>query len=172
MNSDVRVLQSKRRSSMDLAAQHAECELNYARLRRILPDIAQCDRRLVGLPAISIHQHERRLQFCVTERSRYTTSLEIAEFGQRLDWGLSAEFCVRLYHDARMAEVIAFQRQRNCAVRSAYPNSRMHLPDEKKQWNILLSEWLKHCLAHGHTLDITLFHLAESTSAATGEKPA
>lgn len=141
----------KQRYHVDLQILHSECEVNYARLLKILPDISQTDRRLLGL-ADSLQQ-TRRFQFSVIERSRYTTSLEIAEFGVRPAWGLSATFHVRLYHDACMAEVIAFQHQRNVPLRSEYPNRKMHLPDEKQQWNFLLGEWLTHCLLHGFALD-------------------
>ncbi len=153
-------MRRRRQAHLNLAVQHAECEMNYARLLKILPDMASCDRRFIGLAGAADQQ--RRLQFSVIERSRYTTTLEIAEFGARSEWGLSAEFSVRAYHDARMAEVMAFQRQRNIAVRNDYPNPRMHMPDEKQQWNSLLSEWLTHCLAHGHALDAAPLHFQPS----------
>jgi hypothetical protein len=141
----------RQRHHIDLQILHAECEVNYARLLKIFPAIAHAERRLIGIsdPA----QQTRRYQFSVTERSRYTTALEIAEFGLRPAWGLSATFNVRLYHDASMAEVMAFQHQRNVPLRSEYPNRHMHLPDEKRQWNFLLGEWLVYCLAYGFTLD-------------------
>ena len=41
---------------------------------------------------------------------------------------------VRLYHDARMAEVIS-ARNHHYIDNNDYPNWRMHLPDEKFQLN-------------------------------------
>ena len=149
----------KQRHCINLQMLHAECEVNYARLHKILPDMAQSDRRLMGISSAQLQ--ERRFQFSITERSRYTTCMEIAEFGERPAWGLSATFHVRLYHDARMAEVMAFQHQRNVPLRCEYPNRQMHLPDEKQQWNFLLGEWLMHCLAHGHSLEPGLFRSLE-----------
>lgn len=141
----------RQRYHIDLQALHAECDTNYLRLRKLLPDLAHSDRRYLALPAGP--DSERRFQFSVIERARYTATLEIAEFGQRLQWGLSASFTVRMYHDARMAEVLAFQHQRHAGLRCDYPNPRMHLPDEKTQWNFLLGEWLDHCLAQGYSLE-------------------
>jgi uncharacterized protein YqiB (DUF1249 family) len=138
----------RQRYHINLQALHAECETNYVRLLKILPDFSTEDSRHIALQADS--GQERRFQFFIFERARYTTTLEIAEFGMNPQWGLSASFSVRLYHDARMAEVLAFQRERNIEPFNAYPNPRMFQPDEKSQWNFLLGEWLMHCLTHGY----------------------
>lgn len=138
----------RHRYHINLQALHAECETNYLRLLKILPDLATEDSRHIALQTAA--GQERRFQFFIFERARYTTSLEIAEFGMRPEWGLSASFSVRLYHDARMAEVLAFQREQHAGAFNHYPNSRMLLPDEKTQWNFLLGEWLTHCLTHGY----------------------
>ena len=135
---------------VDLQALHAECDTNYLRLLKLLPALPHEDRRFIALEAGN--GRERHFQVSVTERSRYTATVEIAEFGQRPQWGLSATFTVRLYHDARMAQVLAFQRERRAGPPCDYPNPRMLQPDEKAQWNFLLGEWLTHCLAHGYCL--------------------
>lgn len=56
---------------------------------------------------------------------------------------------IRLYHDARMAEVISSQDIRQVKPRYDYPNRDMHLPDEKQQINLFLNEWLHLCLRLG-----------------------
>ena len=56
---------------------------------------------------------------------------------------------IRLYHDARMAEVIASQGIQQVKPRYEYPNKQMHQQDEKQQINKFLNEWLHLCLAHG-----------------------
>jgi uncharacterized protein YqiB (DUF1249 family) len=141
----------RQRYVVDLQALHAECDTNYLRLLKLLPSLAHEDRRFLALQTGD--GRERQFQFSVTERARYTATVEIAEFGQRPQWGLSATFTVRLYHDARMAEVLAFQRERQAGLCCDYPNPRMLQPDEKTQWNFLLGEWLTHCLAHGYCLE-------------------
>jgi hypothetical protein len=136
---------------IDLQSLHAECETNYLRLLRLLPALADQDRRQLALQTGT--GRERSFLFSVTDRARYTATLEISETGRRPHWGLSASFTVRLYHDARMAEVLSFQRERLTGTAHPYPNVRMLLPDEKAQWNRLLGEWLAHCLAHGYSLE-------------------
>lgn len=56
---------------------------------------------------------------------------------------------IRLYHDARMAEVISSQGIQQVKPRYDYPNQHMHQQDEKQQINQFLNEWLQLCLAHG-----------------------
>ena len=62
---------------------------------------------------------------------------------------------IRLYHDARMAEVVSSQDIRQIKPRYDYPNTDMHHPDEKQQINLFLNEWLHLCLRLGQ-VDITL----------------
>lgn len=62
---------------------------------------------------------------------------------------LQPRMTIRLYHDAKMAEVISNQDIRQVKPRYDYPNSNMHLPDEKQQINQFLKEWLQLCLKLG-----------------------
>jgi hypothetical protein len=56
---------------------------------------------------------------------------------------------IRLYHDARAAEVISSQGIRQVKPRYDYPNTNMHQEDEKQQINQFLNEWLHLCLCLG-----------------------
>jgi uncharacterized protein YqiB (DUF1249 family) len=125
---------------INLAHQQAECALNYARLLRLLPQLSQDDNWLVGLPAGG------RVRFTVKERGPYTTTLTI----QAEHIWSTTECQVRAYHDAQMAEVVAFQGQWQIKPFNEYPNPAMHQIDEKAQWNLFLGEWLSHCLVNGH----------------------
>ena len=60
---------------------------------------------------------------------------------------------VRLYHDARAAEVVEFQNERHFKPVYNYPNGEMRQRDEKVQLNRFLSEYLSTCLAHGACAD-------------------
>lgn len=62
---------------------------------------------------------------------------------------LQPRMTIRLYHDARMAEVLATQDIRQVKPRYDYPNSHMHQQDEKQQINQFLNEWLHLCLRLG-----------------------
>jgi uncharacterized protein YqiB (DUF1249 family) len=69
---------------------------------------------------------------------------------------LRPKMTIRLYHDARVAEVISNQDIRQVKPRYDYPNVKMHLPDEKEQINQFLKEWLQLCLKLGQ-VNLSLF---------------
>ena len=56
---------------------------------------------------------------------------------------------IRLYHDAKMAEVISTQHIKQIKPKYSYPNKQMHQQDEKHQTNQFLHDWLHLCLALG-----------------------
>lgn len=89
----------------------------------------------------------------INEVTRYTTLLTINQeaniSGHNLAELFHPKMVVRLYHDARMAEVISNQDVTQIKPRYDYPNDKMHLPDEKQQINFFLKEWLQLCLQLG-----------------------
>lgn len=68
---------------------------------------------------------------------------------KRLLHSFHPRMTIRLYHDARMAEVISSQDIQQVKPRYDYPNKQMHQQDEKQQINQFLNEWLHLCLTHG-----------------------
>lgn len=91
----------------------------------------------------------------VNEVTRYTSLVTMTQDatigGQHLSKYLRPKMVIRLYHDARLAEVIANQDVRQVKPRYDYPNKAMHLPDEKQQMNIFLKEWLQLSLQLGQS---------------------
>lgn len=57
------------------------------------------------------------------------------------------EMVVRIYHDARVAEVLSYQHHRRFLPRYDYPNPGMCQRREKRRVNEFLGEWLRFCLA-------------------------
>jgi len=89
-----------------------------------------------------------RIELTILERSRYTLLVAIQQSfmpdeQQHLLGNL--EFKVRLYLDAKLAEVISYQGQQPREPRYPFPNKRMFYPDEKRQTNLVLYDWLSHC---------------------------
>ena len=70
---------------------------------------------------------------------------------------LHPRMSIRLYHDARMAEVISSQDIHQVKPRYDYPNKHMHQQDEKQQINQFLNEWLHLCLRYGQVSVKVLF---------------
>lgn len=135
----------KPRYKVDLTAHIADCELNYLRLRRLMPNMASADCHEFGLSGL-------RLRITVRERSRYTTTLDLQQHGSAGIELASPRLQVRVYHDAAMAEVVAWEGVRRVHPRYPYPNKKMYQRDEKRQWNRFLGEWLQHCLDCGYSL--------------------
>lgn len=146
---DVNLLRDRYR--VDLVGLQAACEANYARLMRLLPQM----REVRGSRRVALSQGERLLGVLaleVVEACPYTTTLQVRqEFS--LPWLPSPQLEVRVYHDARMAEVVGAENARRFRSVYPYPNADMHQPDEKSQLNLFLGEWLSHCLACGHELE-------------------
>lgn len=141
----------RERYRVDLPGLQAACEANYARLMRLLPAM----RNEPGGRRVALSQGENLLGVLaieVVESCPYTSTLQVSQEQSR-SWLPMPSMQVRVYHDARMAEVIGAERSRRFRGRYPYPNSDMHQPDEKTQINLFLGEWLAHCLTCGHELE-------------------
>ena len=137
------------RYRVDLSAHMAECDANYLRLVKLAPDLDDAEQRLLVLMVA-----ERRItvRIVLLERCPYTSLIEISQHPW-LD-GLAFELpaprlLVRMYHDARSAEVVEFQAGRRFHPVYPYPNDEMRQRDEKAQINRFLAEYLSACLYHG-----------------------
>lgn len=118
-------------------------ETNYAQLRRLLP-------REEREGEISSYQiNGARYHLTIEESTRYTTRVNISQVAPAVSyWSLPA-MSVRLYHDARVAEVCSTQQIYRFKGRYDYPNKKLHQRDEKHQINQFLAEWLRYCLLQG-----------------------
>lgn len=128
---------------VDLPAYHADCDANYLRLCKLLPQLSSRRRWHYQLP-------HGALDLSVVQCSRYTTELNLEASGG--EWLSLPQITVRLYHDARMAEVVAVDGRGPVGgdtMNFAYPNRRMQGADERQQANRFLGEWLAHCMACG-----------------------
>ncbi|GAA5525151.1 hypothetical protein Maes01_01716 [Microbulbifer aestuariivivens] len=149
---------------VDLPAYHADCDANYLRLCKLLPELPTRGQWRYQMP-------HGALELSVLERSRYTTevclsaSTHPADGGEgcerhkggdgHKDWMAPPKLTVRLYHDARMAEVVAVDGRGPLPEPAASaPRGERRRPqgaDERQQANRFLGEWLGHCLANGRT---------------------
>jgi uncharacterized protein YqiB (DUF1249 family) len=146
----------RERYRLDLVELQATCAANYLRLMRLLPQLREwpCGREQLGTRRVALSQGEQVLGVLALEvlhAGPYTTTLLLRQ-EQALPWLPVPPLQVRVYHDARMAEVVSADHARCFRSTYAYPNSAMHQPDEKTQLNHFLGEWLGHCLACGHEL--------------------
>lgn len=144
----------KTRYKIDLPGQMAECEANYHRLIKLMPHHATVDDWQF---VISGGPRNHCLRIRIVERSRYTTTVQLAQLDIRVPenhgWLRMPKLTVRLYHDARLAEVLAWEGHRSVRPRYDYPNSAMYQSDEKAQLNRFLGEWLALSLQHGRSTE-------------------
>lgn len=142
---------SNRRYVPDLAGLMTECEANYARLVKLMPDMKQQSKRTFGVALKQ--QHPIRVCLEVIEKFKYTVTLRVSHQDEQGDWLTRPNLLVRIYHDARMAEVVEPETSRQLRGAYGYPNEKMYQPDEKIQRNRYLGEWLRHCLLNGYAVD-------------------
>lgn len=147
----------------DLRHHMAQCETNYQRLRQLFPSMEHDDERVL---TVNQGQANWCLSLRVAERHRYTTMIELTQQLLGQAWVPDVVLSLRMYHDARMVEVLSYQKRGHLQARHHYPNSTMLQPDEKAQHNLMLTECLSMAMDHGfdESLDMT----PSFASAASG----
>ena len=157
----------RKKYSIDLGAHMAECDANYARMRALAPALCAPAEGQKGYDperlsadacefALDLPGKQIELVVELVERSRYTTLVRFTQLGPVLAdvAGVSLNLApptmlVRLYHDARSAEVVEVRNESRFKEVYKYPNPRMRARDEKAQVNRFLGEYLEMCLRYG-----------------------
>jgi hypothetical protein len=123
-------------------------ETNYMLLMRLISS-----HETVGqLISYHISSHlSYRLE--IIEVTRYTSVIIIQQVMQTntsyIERLMHPKMRIRLYHDARMVDILSTQGLTNIKPRYDYPNEAMHHPDEKQQMSLFLKEWLQLSLSQG-----------------------
>ncbi len=114
-------------------------EHNYLRMRKIVPDLEIADEM------ISVSPGHLDLYLSVTERCRYTTMLRMTyQFEQNAKTVCQPDMHIRIYHDARIAEV---QDRLDRKHRRIYSGQTL---EQKWKLNRFLYKWLGYCIFQGH----------------------
>ncbi|MEI8634113.1 DUF1249 family protein [Vibrio sp. PP-XX7] len=117
-------------------------ETNYAKLNALLPSMPRVE-------DVRCYQAQRmHYQLEVMEVTKFTTLVKICQSDDVAVFPLPT-MSVRLYHDARVAEVCSTEEMKRLKPRYDYPNEKMVQKDEKVQNNRFLADWLTFCLKHG-----------------------
>jgi len=121
-------------------------ESNYIRLAWLVPDLAALDTAQTSVVASDIPLH-----LAVDERSRYTTTLRLTYLFEDASGAIAdPDLQIRVYHDARLAEVQSCARwHRHAALESMRSQLARALGD---RWlrNVMLNKWLDYCVERGH----------------------
>lgn len=121
-------------------------ESNYVRLRRLVTHVASIEGEHTSSVA-----NDCPLFLRVEERSRYTTTFTLtylfdSHAGQIADPDLQ----VRVYHDARLAEVLSCARWHRHQVLASIKNHLYCQLGDRWLRNVMLNKWLDYCVERGH----------------------
>jgi uncharacterized protein YqiB (DUF1249 family) len=146
MTAAIEKLQQLKDSAKSFAGLMALYEKNYIRFMQLVPQLEQLSEENCSLRTgdVSLHLH-------VLERSRFTTTCLLT---YRLKDGeqeiQTPDLRIRIYHDARQAEVMCCNRQ----DKDGYDWLDREACISTMQWrwrmNLFLYKWLNYCLKQGH----------------------
>ncbi|WP_022954961.1 DUF1249 domain-containing protein [Perlucidibaca piscinae] len=159
---------ARTRYTVDLAGMHALYEFNYARLQKLLRGAGLGDRlgpvaplefawgepRVLALPGDALSDDDAILvqpvlQLQRVERTRYTETWRLAQMTPLLPWCPELDMEVRLFHDARMADVLRFQTARRIPAIVPVTHPAGWRVNEKQLVNHFLGDCLQLCLQQG-----------------------
>ncbi|MDX1253098.1 MAG: DUF1249 domain-containing protein [Gammaproteobacteria bacterium] len=121
-------------------------EANFERLVWLIPALQDMEgsARSLGIDAM-----ELRLE--ILERGKYTATIALTHHFHRPGSLVSDPYMrIRLYTDARVAEVLSYQGHARPQLFQPYPILNMANLREKHRINRFLGEWLDYCIARGH----------------------
>ena len=81
--------------------------------------------------------------------AKYTMDISIKQLTGMVKGIAPLYLTARLYHDAKVAEIIHHDYHQRIKPSYRYPNPKMHQKDEKYQLNAFLYDWLVACVEHG-----------------------
>lgn len=111
-------------------------EINYGKLLRLFRNVTGVCHRIK-------HPTGLHFEIALQEDHRYTSVVGIiVALKTHSALALNLTMTVRMYHDAKVAEVVNCSGQGNFEPEYGYPNKHMLQRDEKRQVNQLLGEWL------------------------------
>jgi uncharacterized protein YqiB (DUF1249 family) len=121
-------------------------ESNYIRLARLVPNLNTA----VGA-SMSEVSGDCPLHLVLGERSRYTTTLSLTYlFEEQAGIVADPDLQIRVYHDARLAEVQACARWHRHAVLESVRSQLTRELGDRWLRNVMLNKWLDYCIERGH----------------------
>jgi hypothetical protein len=117
-------------------------EENYRLLLQLLPEMEAGGDRYY----LAADDGTQPLEILVLERARYTTFIELSKpFYVQGVWMPDLSMQLRIYHDAGVVEVVAYQGCQRIPARYEVESHAPFHRDEKRQVNLLLHELLRYC---------------------------
>ena len=159
---------------IDLSEQMAVCDANYIRLLKLLGSSRSFAHRVVSFPHLGRGSNKEQVSVVleVLEEFKYTSTISIKQVRKKVIENIeqkeqvekqvekiegehspaqysAPEMIIRVYHDAKTAEVTSYQNHKYFKAIYQIPNQFMYQCDEKEQLNLFLAEWLNLCINEG-----------------------
>lgn len=135
---------------LSLKELHFTYEKNFLLLSKLLPNLCEACEFLYGLPKDEFKVHE--VKITSKKISKFTTDINIYFKDSFLNRNIEIE--IRLYQEAKMAEVMKFQGFHNSLISILPVYKRFGFTkDERFQWNSFLSHFLTHSINSGRSLE-------------------
>ncbi|MDD2724555.1 MAG: DUF1249 domain-containing protein [Methylovulum sp.] len=122
------------------------CESNFQKLLRLIPDLSDVKEAAIGLAAL-----QTTLYLEVIEETPYTKTIELSHcFNNNANEIMAPAVIIRVYLDARLAEVLSDHAR--ARVAKVYPDPRKSRDIMNYKWrlNYFLQKWLDHCLSKNY----------------------
>lgn len=119
------------------------CEHNYVRLLKLLPS----EQIKQSIREVKLGNSEFAVK--IDDMAKYTMDVSIKQLSGMVKGITPLYLTVRLYNDAKVAEIIHHDYHQRIKPSYGYPNPKMHQKDEKYQLNAFLYDWLVACVEHG-----------------------
>lgn len=128
---------------------HKLCESNYAKLIRLVPNLPY-----IGQFATALAQGRPALYLTVLEKAPYTLTFELSHcFGKRYGDSIEPAVKIRLYMDAKAAEVLEICSRPRLAEYGKNRTAAKEIMHHKWKSNYFLEKWLNHCLQLGYQFE-------------------
>jgi len=124
-------------------------EENYQALVRLVPDMG------VDTAILSSSRDLPDLHMNVVERGKYTLTIAFLHVLEDNKIVPDMYLKVKVYNDARVAEVLTYQNKTGFARIYTYPNKKLRYPIEKRRVNQFFSEWLAFCASKDYRFACT-----------------
>lgn len=121
-------------------------ESNYLRLSSLAGDL-----RALADVRVSRVADDCDLRLSVTERSPYTTSLDLTYlFSDAGEVSTYPDMRVRIYHDARLVEAQEWAAHHDHEALRRLRGAVERELDQRWARNTMLNKWLEYCIDRGH----------------------
>lgn len=118
------------------------CASNYRKLFSLIPDLLAYHDHAIGQAA-----NHSALHLDVIDRSPYTVTVQLTyRFKKNLEELMEPAVRIRLYLDAKLAEVISDHARSAVPLVFKDPGLSLEIMNYKWRLNYFLQKWLDHCL--------------------------